>query len=110
LPSCERSAPTSVDTAVTDAVAVRPDAENYADRYDVRRKPSAVPSASRYSPRLDALPEEYRTVLTLCDLEDVPHADAAPVLNKSVAATKSLLYRARRALRDALKDLWDETI
>lgn len=58
---------------------------------------------------LDGLPEEHRTVLTLCDLEDVPHADAAPVLNRSVAATKSLLYRARRALRTALNELWDTT-
>ena len=58
---------------------------------------------------LDGLPEEYRTVLTLCDLEDVPHADAAPVLNRTIAATKSLLYRARKALRTALNELWDTT-
>jgi RNA polymerase sigma-70 factor (ECF subfamily) len=51
---------------------------------------------------LDALPEEWRTVLTLCDLEEVPHAEAALVLGRSTAATKSLLYRARRALRDRL--------
>jgi RNA polymerase sigma-70 factor, ECF subfamily len=51
---------------------------------------------------LDALPEEWRAVLTLCDLEDVPHAEAAKALGRSTAATKSLLYRARRALRDAL--------
>lgn len=51
---------------------------------------------------LDALPEEWRIVLTLCDLEDVSHADAAAALSRSVAATKSLLYRARRALRDRL--------
>lgn len=51
---------------------------------------------------LDALPEEWRTVITLCDLEDVPHASAAKVLGRSTAATKSLLYRARRALRDSL--------
>lgn len=55
---------------------------------------------------LDALPEEYRTVLTLCDLEDVPHAEAALVLGRSPAATKSLLYRARRALRDRLAQRW----
>lgn len=57
---------------------------------------------------LDALPEEWKTVLTLCDLEDMPHAEAAIVLGRSVAATKSLLYRARRALRDRLAELWRE--
>ena len=55
---------------------------------------------------LDALPEEWKTVLTLCDLEDVPHAEAAAALGRSVAATKSLLYRARRALRDRLIEIW----
>jgi RNA polymerase sigma-70 factor, ECF subfamily len=51
---------------------------------------------------LDALPEEYRLVLTLCDMEEISHADAAKILGKSVPATKSLVYRARRALRDLL--------
>lgn len=51
---------------------------------------------------LETLPEEYKLVLTLCDLEDVPHAEAAETMGRSVAATKSLLYRARRALRDAI--------
>ena len=55
---------------------------------------------------LDALPEEWKAVLTLCDLEDTPHAEAALVLGRSVAATKSLLYRARRALRDRLRENW----
>ncbi|MBC8101276.1 MAG: RNA polymerase sigma factor [Cytophagales bacterium] len=58
---------------------------------------------------LDSLPEEWRVVLTLCDLEDVPHAQAALVLGRSVAATKSLLYRARRALRDRLLEIWKES-
>jgi RNA polymerase sigma-70 factor (ECF subfamily) len=57
---------------------------------------------------VDALPEEWKMVLTLCDLEDVPHAEAAAALGRSVAATKSLLYRARRALRDRLAEIWKE--
>lgn len=57
---------------------------------------------------LDTLPEEWKTALTLCDLEDVPHAEAAQALGRSVAATKSLLYRARRALRDRLIELWSD--
>ncbi len=57
---------------------------------------------------LDSLPEEWRTVLTLCDLEDVPHSEAAHVLGKTTAATKSLLYRARRGLRDKLAEAWKD--
>jgi RNA polymerase sigma-70 factor (ECF subfamily) len=55
---------------------------------------------------LETLPEEWKTALTLCDLEDVPHAEAAVALGRSVAATKSLLYRARRALRNRLLQTW----
>jgi RNA polymerase sigma-70 factor (ECF subfamily) len=58
---------------------------------------------------LDSLPEEWRMVLTLCDLEEVSHAQAAASLGRTVAATKSLLYRARRALRDGLLATWKES-
>jgi RNA polymerase sigma-70 factor (ECF subfamily) len=57
---------------------------------------------------LDTLPEEWRIVLTLCDLEEVSHAQAAVVLGRSIPATKSLLYRARRALRDRLIETWKD--
>ena len=57
---------------------------------------------------LESLPEEWKTALTLCDLEDVPHKEAALVLGRSASATKSLLYRARRALRDRLAVVWKE--
>lgn len=80
---------------------------------DAERVPGGVDAAEEAARRreradllaaLDALPEEYRLVLTLCDLEEVPHAEAALALGRSTAATKSLLYRARRALRDRLAD------
>lgn len=57
---------------------------------------------------LEGLPLEWKTVVTLCDLEDVPHQTAAEVLGRSTAATKSLLYRARRALRDRLQRTWED--
>ncbi|MBB6052855.1 sigma-70 family RNA polymerase sigma factor [Armatimonas rosea] len=70
----------------------------------VRTEDEALARAERKAllDALESLPEEHKLVLTLCDLEDIPHAEAAEVLGRSVAATKSLLYRARRALRDAL--------
>lgn len=51
---------------------------------------------------LASLSEDYRLVLTLCDLQGFTAAEAADVLSRTVAATKSLHGRARRALRDAL--------
>jgi RNA polymerase sigma-70 factor, ECF subfamily len=51
---------------------------------------------------LDDLPIEYRDPLILCDLEDMPAREAAEVLQISIPALKSRLYRGRRALRDKL--------
>lgn len=53
------------------------------------------------------LPVEYRDPLVLCDLEDLPAREAAEVLQISVPALKSRLYRGRRALRDKLGSTWE---
>ena len=88
LPTLSLSAPGADDIAAM-GPSVAEEAERRAERTELLNA-------------LNALPEEWKTVLTLCDLEDIPHAEAAFVLGRSVAATKSLLYRARRALRDRL--------
>jgi RNA polymerase sigma-70 factor (ECF subfamily) len=54
------------------------------------------------------LPEEYRLVLTLCDVEEWDAREVAAALEKSLQSTKSLLYRARRALRARLTELWED--
>ena len=54
------------------------------------------------------LPEEYQDALILCDIEEWDIREAARVLERSPAATKSLLYRARRALRARLTERWNE--
>ena len=90
LPTLSLSAPEAENLAAR-GISVADEAE----RRDEKRALLAA---------LDALPEEWRTVLTLCDLEDVPHSEAAHVLQKTTAATKSLLYRARRGLRDKLTE------
>ncbi len=51
---------------------------------------------------LGELPKEYREPLELCDLEEFSAKDAAEILDISVPALKSRLYRGRRALRDKL--------
>lgn len=57
---------------------------------------------------LAALPEDYRDVLILCDVQEWDIREAAEVLDRTPAAAKSLLYRARRALRDSLAESWGE--
>ncbi len=57
---------------------------------------------------LSALSDDHRLVLTLCDLQGQTAAEAAHVLGRSTAATKSLHGRARRALRAALESIRNE--
>ena len=52
--------------------------------------------------QIDALPESYRTVLVLRDIEGLDTEEAANVLGLSVNATKIRLHRARQALRSLL--------
>jgi RNA polymerase sigma-70 factor, ECF subfamily len=52
---------------------------------------------------IDALPEAYRTVLLLRDIEDLDTEEAAAALGISPNAVKIRLHRARQALRTLLE-------
>jgi len=54
------------------------------------------------------LSTEHRLVLLLCDVEEWDAREAALTLNKTVAATKSLLYRARREMRARIREKLDD--
>ena len=51
---------------------------------------------------LDRLPEHYRAVLVLKDVEELSNEEVAQVIGDSVAAVKTRLHRARMALREQL--------
>jgi RNA polymerase sigma-70 factor (ECF subfamily) len=53
---------------------------------------------------LQKLPPDYRLVLTMRDLDGLTNAEAAQAMGRSASSTKSLHFRARRALRDALAE------
>src|SRR5262249_36210712 len=54
------------------------------------------------------LPEIYRDVYVLADVEGLPNADIAQMLGLSVAAVKSRLHRGRLLMRDALAPHFEE--
>jgi RNA polymerase sigma-70 factor, ECF subfamily len=54
------------------------------------------------------LPESYRHVFVLADVEELPNAEIAELLNLSIAAVKSRLHRARLMMRDALAPHFEE--
>ena len=57
---------------------------------------------------MSELPADYQLILRLCDVEQWDASEVAFMLDKTLQATKSLLYRARRALRSRLADAWEE--
>jgi len=51
---------------------------------------------------LDGLPEGYRAVLVLREVEELANEEVAELLGESVGSVKSRLHRARQALREQL--------
>jgi len=54
------------------------------------------------------LPETYRDVYVLADVEGLANAEIGEVLGLSIAAVKSRLHRARLLMRDALAPHFEE--
>jgi len=53
---------------------------------------------------IEDLPEEYRAVVVLSDVEGLPYADIAELVDIPVGTVKSRLFRGRRRLQEALYD------
>jgi len=97
---------------------------NSLDRYGEDEQPFTTPSnkamptpddhlLSRETRQLieqaiDSLPQAYRVVFVLSDVEGLPNADIADQLNMSLPAVKSRLHRARAMLRDALSPHFED--
>lgn len=81
---------------VAEPVDHRPSPEDHAERQQL---------AERIVAALDRLPESYREVLLLRDVEGLTAPEVAAALGVNVDALKSRLHRARGALREALRPL-----
>src|SRR5258705_10787340 len=55
---------------------------------------------------IESLPETYRAVLVLRDVEELSNEETAEILGESVASIKSRAHRARMALREQLPRHW----
>lgn len=58
---------------------------------------------------IERLPEAYRTVFVLADVEGLPNNDIAEQLDMSLPAVKSRLHRARAMLRESLSHYVGDT-
>ncbi len=66
------------------------------ESYELTERQSAVRNA------IASLKEEYRTVITLCDIEGMSYEDIALVLNIPPGTVKSRISRARNSLKKIL--------
>jgi RNA polymerase sigma-70 factor (ECF subfamily) len=62
----------------------------------------------RVAQKIRELPELYRTVLLLRDVEGFDTREVAAAMNASEEAVKTRLHRARAALKKLLEPLWKE--
>lgn len=53
---------------------------------------------------IEGLPEEYRTAVVLSDVEGLPYAEIATLMDVPVGTVKSRLFRGRRQLQQVLYD------
>ncbi len=58
---------------------------------------------------LDRLPEEFREVIVLGDLEGMPYAEVAEALGIPIGTVKSRIFRARRILQGQLRRYAEES-
>lgn len=75
------------------------DAPDTAQTIDAERRQRMLRAA------IERLPERQRTALTLCHFDGLSNSDAADVLEVTVEALESLLSRARKSLKAALRPL-----
>jgi RNA polymerase sigma-70 factor (ECF subfamily) len=93
-----------------DLPAWKPDGHREGDRAfllaDWSQRPDEILLSKEGRALLDAalarLPDDYRAVVVLRDVEELSNEEAAAVLGDSVGSVKSRLHRARVALREQL--------
>lgn len=56
---------------------------------------------------IDSLPEEFRAVVLLCDVQSFSYQDTADMLEIPIGTVRSRLFRGRRLLQ---KILWDQAV
>jgi RNA polymerase sigma-70 factor (ECF subfamily) len=97
-PTLALNKPVASDTSETEAVAVL-EGEGPAPSDEAHRKEIAL----ELRRVIDELPEPYRLVLVLCDLEELSYQECAVALDLPIGTVRSRLSRARGHLEERLR-------
>lgn len=71
--------------------------------YDLREEVFDQMMGDEVSTALNALPEEFRTVIWLCDIEGFSYEEIAQIIEIPIGTVRSRLFRARNMLKEKLK-------
>jgi RNA polymerase sigma-70 factor (ECF subfamily) len=66
---------------------------------------SSMEAVSRVRKAINTLPENYREVVVLCELEEMSYEETAAALGCPVGTVRSRLHRARAILLEKLRDV-----
>jgi RNA polymerase sigma-70 factor, ECF subfamily len=78
--------------------------EEQTDRYNPERLLCSNAMAPEIERALRALPEEFREVVILVDIDELTYEEAAQIIHCPVGTVRSRLSRGRRMLQVALRD------
>ncbi|MEX0892263.1 MAG: sigma-70 family RNA polymerase sigma factor [Gemmatimonadota bacterium] len=71
---------------------------------DPEERLMAVAVRHRVLQEIERIPDHFREAVLLCDVQELPYADATERLSVPLGTLKSRLFRGRRILRGALAD------
>jgi len=71
---------------------------------DPEERLRAVAVRRRVLQEIERIPDHFREAVLLCDVQELPYADATERLSVPLGTLKSRLFRGRRILRGALAD------
>ena len=79
--------------------------ESFEEKHDVGI-PYQEFTSTALEKAIQTLPEGYRTVFTLAEIEGYRHTEIGPMLGISESTSRSQLYQAKKALRKELEGEW----
>ena len=97
--ACERS----IDASLANS-SMRLDRFLAADQSSPSRRAADNEQSLRLATILEQLPDDYRQVIRLRNLEELSHEEVALRMNRSVGAVRMLWVRALAALRQQIRD------
>ena len=75
----------------------------YSSYMDLREEMFENMMGDEVTVAINDLPQEFKTVILLCDIEDFSYEDIAKIIDVPIGTVRSRLHRARNLLKEKLK-------